>query len=119
MKIRDLTKDEVTFKVSIEPEDIPVRGNACAIDPETDKATEDTILAELDRGNVAAWCIIVVRASWNEFSSAAYLGECSYATEKEAIKDVESYDLKDQALATLNEDIQATFEKLSALIIPI
>lgn len=67
--------------ITTEPETEPVRGNASAIDPVTDKETEDWIFSELESGNEWAWCMVRVRATLGAFHANQYLGACSYKSE--------------------------------------
>lgn len=115
MKIRKLTANEVKFQITVEEEDIPVRGNACATDdPVADKEIEDYIFEELSRGNIAAWCCIMVRATWNGFTGRACLGGNSYQSEEEAIADCGEA-LKDEALDDLNKEIAETLQTIATL----
>jgi hypothetical protein len=70
---------DVTFTIDVEFDDLPVRGNAMASgDAEVDKEVEDEIIARLDRGDVWAWALVIVRAHWHDFEGRAALGGCSY-----------------------------------------
>lgn len=76
------TIDQVAFTVTAEREDTPVRGNALASgDDAADRAAEDAILAELNAGNVWAWCTVRVRAEYRGFVGDDHLGCCSYDSE--------------------------------------
>lgn len=104
---------KVTYEVELQPEDMPVRGNAIASDDEAfDKEVEDKILARLDRGEIEAWCLAVVTARVEidgfVFAGVATLGGCSYESE-EAVKRavLEEYDLKAEALAELKARLQS------------
>jgi hypothetical protein len=84
-----LNLDLFEFEIECLPEDLPVRGNASFIDEETDRAIEDRIIADLERGNEWAWCTVKVTArligcEWLEGESS--LGCCSYASEEDFIK---------------------------------
>lgn len=69
----------VRYSIRALPEDIPVRGNAMASgDDEYDRHVEDHIIAELESGNVWAWCTVQVRARVGQFYGDAFLGACSY-----------------------------------------
>lgn len=117
MKPRKLRANEVTFSVEIEAEDIPVRGNAMASgDDAADRECEDEIIARLDRGEVEAWCAVVVKATWKGYSATASIGACtldrSYTTEDV----IDGHDLRGEALESLNEQIASEVESLSELM---
>lgn len=117
MKPRLLTAEEVTFTIEAQEEDIPVRGNASAIDETIDRETEDKILADLEAGNPWAWCHVVVTARWRGFEGRDSLGCCSYAS----VEDFKSPDgywpgMKVIALENLNAEIAAAFEKIAPLV---
>lgn len=64
--MRLFEKNGIRYSVTLEPEDIPIEGNAMASgDSEVDRETETWIRDQLDRGNIAAWCVAIVRA-WIE-----------------------------------------------------
>ena len=73
--------EDCTFSVTAKQDDMPVRGNASAIDDETDRIVEDGILDRLDRGDVWAWADVTVacRVPGWQLVGHAYLGGCSYA----------------------------------------
>lgn len=61
------------------PENIPVRGNACAIDDDTDRVIENEVLDRLAEGDDWAWCMVECRAVWRGvIEGADYLGGCSF-----------------------------------------
>ena len=49
-----------TYAIECLPEDIPVEGNASAIDPETDTEIAAEIRRQLESGNDWAWCTVCV-----------------------------------------------------------
>ena len=67
------------------------------------RAVEDEILARLDRGDLWAWCHVVVTARWNGYVGEAHLGGCSYADE-ESFRHPGGYypQMQAEALAALN-----------------
>lgn len=111
------TKAGVRFTVSLEPEDIEVRGNAMASgDDAADREVENEILARLDRGDLCAWCCGKVEASiefnGQTFKGVAYLGCCSYATDAECEKSlIEDYCLDDEARADLIATLESAIKK--------
>lgn len=77
-----MPKPKITYTLTVEPEDIPVEGNASAIDPATDRKIAERIYRQLDAGNEWAWCVVTVTAKVGRFSGLDSLGGCSYASEK-------------------------------------
>ena len=71
---------EITL--TIEPEDVPIEGNASAIDEDTDRETVTWIRDQLDRGNEWAWCTVIVRARYAGLEGGDSLGCCSYESEE-------------------------------------
>jgi hypothetical protein len=77
---------DIRYTLSVEQDDMPVRGNALASGADAaDKAAEDEIIARLEAGDVWAWAQVTVRAelTLNEqtYHGYDYLGACSYADE--------------------------------------
>lgn len=113
-RLRLLRAFEVTFTRTLEEEDIPVRGNCSASgDDAADKEAEEDILAQLRRGNGAAWCCAKVVARWGAFSGTAYLGCCSYETEASLWADLADT-MQEEALESLNAVLMADYEALSS-----
>ncbi len=88
---------ELVIQEEIEQEDIPFVGNAMASgDSEVDRETEEWIRSELEQGNQAAWCQVVVHAKFfygpypgEEVASGMdSLGGSSYASERELWRDL-------------------------------
>ena len=106
-----MEKPTVEYLFRIEPEDIPVRGNAMASgDAEADKRDEDVIIARLNRGEIEAWCMAIVTArtvvDGQEFVGEATLGACSCDSEKELQNHCfEHYDMKAEALEDLKREL--------------
>lgn len=74
----------VTITLEARPCDLPLEGNASAIDPETDAEIIRMIREELDAGNVWAWCEVYVTVRYRDvLSHTAALGGCSYKSEKD------------------------------------
>lgn len=98
-----MNKPEVTYRINVSEETIPVRGNAMASGDEAlDKQYEDEILARLERGEVWAWADVTVIAECEGFQGHAFLGGCSYKDEADFKRDGGYYeDLKTQAFADL------------------
>lgn len=82
-----------TITIKAEQDDIPVRGNASAIDPQTDAETENSILEQLDAGNVWAWASVTVEVTLESGQTgAAYLGCCSYESERDFVENSGYFD---------------------------
>lgn len=106
---------EVEYTYELEPEYISVRGNAMASgDPAVDREAEDWVFAELEQGNDAAWASAHVRAVLTftvgddviRGQGDAYLGACSYRSEKELWESmINDYDLEGQARADAAVDL--------------
>ena len=106
-KPKQLTRNskDLAIEVSAEPEDLPIDGNASAIDEETDKEIARDIREQLDSGNAWAWCMAHVRVTYRGvLSSDSYLGGCSYASEKDFRNDNGYYgQMVDECIAELNK----------------
>ena len=114
--LRALTEDDdVCFTVEAMPEDVPIEGNACAIDDDTDAATEQWIREQLDSGNIFAWATIVVRARWLGFQGMDVLGCCSYESEAGFMACPYYQDMKRTALSALNDELARIDDELGAL----
>lgn len=83
---------EITYHLTVEMEETPVRGNAMASgDGALDAKVEDEILARLNAGDVWAWADVTVTAKvtfeGEVFTARASLGCCSYRDEAEFMAD--------------------------------
>lgn len=115
IKLRALTVADVTFTLECLCEDIPIEGNASAVDPATDRTTEEWIREQLAAGNEWAWCTAKVTCQWDAFSAVKYLGCCSYESEEAFRNDPYFSDLCAEALDALNEKIANTHTHLHTL----
>jgi len=115
--MRKLRAKDVTFTLTAEQDDLPVRGNAMASgDDEVDKAYEDQILARLDHGDEWAWASVTVRAEWNGFVGEDHLGGCCYRDEADFTTPGGYYDdMKQEALRMLNEEVRRAGKALATL----
>jgi hypothetical protein len=98
----------ITYTLEIEPEDTPIRGHAMASgDDASDRETEDWIIAELNRGNEWAWCVVKVTARYPglAFEGTDYLGTCSYRNEADFKADGYWGDMQEQARADLLQQV--------------
>jgi hypothetical protein len=93
----------VAYTLDIEPEDIPVRGNAMASgDDAVDRRAERWVNRQLRAGNQWAWCSVTVTASRGEHEGHDHLGACSYRDTQQFIEPGGYYeDLKDEAYREL------------------
>lgn len=111
--MKNIEAAEVSFELSAEQDDCPVRGNALASGDKTaDRECEDEILHRLDNGDVWAWAAVTVTASWTDadgqtHTGDAHLGCCSYDDEANFRTDPYYADLCNEALADLNERLHA------------
>jgi hypothetical protein len=106
-----------TFKITVEQDDIPVRGNAMASgDAAVDKEVEDEILQRLDNGDVWAWAHVTVVAEIEGFTGEAHLGACSYKDEED-FKSSDGYyaDLCKEASEDLANNIADARERLARI----
>jgi hypothetical protein len=108
--MRKLTADEVEFEVTIEPEDIPVRGNASGWGEPEDTEYANEIIKRLDRGDLEAWCVVIVKATWSGYVGYDSLGACSFVhsgalLQNEIDATAHDHEMKDRALDDLNEVI--------------
>lgn len=74
----------VTFTITVEQDDTPVRGNAMASgDDAADRECEDEIIRRLDQGDVWAWALVTVTCHYQDFTGRDTLGGCSYEDEND------------------------------------
>lgn len=99
------------------PEDLQIKGNASAIDDETDAQVEREILEQLDSGNEWAWCCIKVTLKWKGFEGTDYLGACSYKSKKDFIEANDYFpDMVSRAFDELVAKIESDIETVLPLI---
>lgn len=119
--IRKLTAAEVDFTLEATFEDdVPVEGNALASgDDDADRECEREILERLERGDVWAWCCVVVRACWKGHAGLASLGACCYADEADFKAEGGYYaQLCTEALEDLNAGLAADAQVIEELRVP-
>jgi hypothetical protein len=95
---------ETFFSVEALPEDVSPKGNASAIDEETDRKVLEHIYAEQERGNEWAWAVAKVTASHRPsgLKGEDFLGGCSYKSAKDFIMHSGYYeDMKRSAFDSL------------------
>jgi hypothetical protein len=115
--MRKIREEEVKFTLEVEPEYESVRGNLiCTGDEKEDRRFEDEIIAQLNRGDIWAWCIIRVTATYTlpdgtTVSGSDSLGCCSFRDEQD-FKTTGYYDdMKREALAYLESNIEAQIKR--------
>lgn len=121
--MRNLTKDEVEFTVSLEYEDLQVRGNCmCSNDLDYNKQCEDELIDRLNNGDIQAWCCLTVKAEWEDFKESVYLGGCSFESGlmgselQKAIEEMaEEHGMYDDALNDLNAEIRLAIERSKSI----
>ena len=96
---------DAVISLTCEYETETIEGNCSAINPETDKATYDMIVAQLKSGNQWAWARVGVRASWSLFSGEDWLGCCSYASEEDFRAGGYYDDMVSEALTSLLDQV--------------
>lgn len=106
--LRQLTRSEVDFERSTEPDDTPIEGNVLASgDAKLDQEAEREVLERLQNDDHSAWCGVVVRARWTSAAGVTYEGRASLwgciLTDRYSDADVaRDHDLEGEALADLN-----------------
>lgn len=102
------TIEQVNFSMEVEPDEIPVRGNAIVSgDDNYDKEVEDELIERLNAGDVWAWALVTVTAEWNGVEGYDTLGGCSYKCEDDFKGDLYYEDLKQRAYDELITNLKA------------
>lgn len=82
--MREFKPFEVEFKLIVEQDDTPVKGNAMSSgDDEADRKLEQEIIDRADNGDVWAWAQVTITASWAGFEGVDHLCGCSYKNESD------------------------------------
>lgn len=101
---------EIEYEIEVLPEDTEVRGNCMASgDDDFDKECEDKIIADLEAGNVWAWCTVKVTASVGGLEGTDYLGCCSYKDEEDFREGTYYESMKEMAVDELHAKIAEAF----------
>ena len=115
--LRKLTRDDVVFTVEATEDDLPIVGNAqVSDDPVADRSLERELLLRRTQGDVWAWALVRVVATWKHFRGVAVLGGCSYPNQAAFLEDAYYSDLKVQALDELQANIQLVYDNLEELV---
>ena len=100
----------IEYKIELQEEHIPVRGNALASgDDAEDKRVEDEIINRLNCGDMWAWCSVRVVAyiPGIDLEGDDYLGGCCYTDENDFKQCGYFEDMKKQAKTDLLNKINA------------
>lgn len=100
-----MNPSDLTYTLTAEQDDTPIRGSFASGDDAADKELEDELLARLDQGDVWAWACVCVSVTHNGFKGVAYLGGCSYNNEAEFKADGYYRDMCKDAFADLRESM--------------
>jgi len=99
----------VEYEIKVEAEQEDYHGNVSAIDDATDRENEQWVTDELNRGNEAAWCSVVVIARFEGFQGIDSLGGCSYKSMKDLEKNLLP-EMKENALESLKAHMKRAIE---------
>jgi hypothetical protein len=109
--MKPLTRNEVTFEITVEPEyESPEGFFSYDTEEENDEAVA-WIRDQLDSGNDLAWCSVLVTARPNDprllavFEGFSSLGAVSCSNRADFDRLVAYYGLEDEALSHLNEKL--------------
>jgi hypothetical protein len=114
-EFKPLTIDECEVTLETLHEDMPIRDCFDSGDPVLDEKDAVRIEKDYNDGNNWAWCCAKVTVRWNGFTGEDYLGGCNYDSE-EQFKEAGGYydDMKESALAELNNELETTYNTLLA-----
>jgi hypothetical protein len=100
--------EKIKVRWDVEEEDIPVKGNVMASgNDEDDHRAEQEVLSQLRSGNIYAWCVMIVTATYKGFTGKAALGGCSYKSKEDLLQD-QFEAMKKDAIHNLKTSIEAT-----------
>lgn len=117
MTVHTETIDGITYTLSIEQEDIEVRGNAMASGDDTvDTAAENEIIERLDNGDVWAWfgatCTASITIDGETFEGKDHLGACCYTGLEEFIAEGGYWpDMRSEAKGALRLELQSAIKR--------
>ena len=100
----------IEYKLQIEPEDFPVRGNlVCSDNDALDTLQEDEVIERIEAGDDWAWCCVHITAQIPGIglTGDAYLGGCTYENESQFRESAYFEDMKDEALSDLLTQLKA------------
>lgn len=109
--------DDIKIAIEALPEDIPVRGNACASgDADIDRQVENEMLERLENGDTWAWCCVRVTATHPNapgLEAVEFLGCCCYHDVDDFKKHSGYYEDMANAART---DLERQIRKIAALV---
>ena len=123
-RLRALEASEVIFAVDCEPECEGPEGAFATGNDAADRALEREIRSAAEGGNPAAWCVVVVKASWTcggrQYEGHDAVGACSFLCEPEALAGeleafIDDHGMRESALAALNDHVRSEHRQASAL----
>lgn len=111
---RKIPISEITWSLEAELEDQPVHGNAIdSGDPEIDRQVEESILKQINNGDVWAWAFVRLTGEWNGLAAFECLGCCAYKDEADFKADGYYEDMQHAVL----EAIQAQAERVATALL--
>lgn len=115
-EFRLLTEEEVEISIEIEPETIPVRGNAInSGDRDFDRYWEDEILKQKE-STVWAWATVTVVVKHNKLSGVCVLCKCHFFSEDDFKANGYYEEMKMEALSNLNYKRLQVHERVTDLL---
>jgi hypothetical protein len=79
-----IIEEKITYSIIVEEEFLPVEGNAInSGDSDLDKLIEDKIKERLKKGDIWAWCVVSVFASYGVYQASDIAEKMSFENEKE------------------------------------
>ena len=117
-KVEDIDppEGEVEYSVHLQESDVPIDGNASAVNEEYDKEVATEIRRRLQSGDVRAWCDVTVTATWNGEVGRASLCACNLSPDAGSEDElVDDYELKAEAMDRLRSEICARLNRAEAL----
>ncbi len=105
--MRRFEPQEVEVSIEVTYEDISIEGNVMASgDGKADHQAEIEVRTDLESGNIFAWCIAVIKASWAGFERQDTLGGISCHNEDGFRSLVMDHEMIEQAVGYLIKDIR-------------
>ncbi len=119
IKFRNLLTEDVSFSLRLEEEHISPEQHFIEECKNYDDDTVEMIKGikkRLSRGDLWAWCVVIVEAEWNGMTGSTSLGCCSYDNEKDFKDDGCFDDMCEEALDELNRNLRSKFYKIEPLL---
>jgi hypothetical protein len=119
LTLRELVESEVSFETTLEADDSDPADHFMSGEPEYEEAdrklTAD-IRARSERGDVEAWCGVIVTARWGSYEGHGSIWGSSLDDTYTADVVVKEYDLRGEALDDLNRKIAAAAAAIAPLL---